>query len=92
MKLNEVVSQLDEIEDRFGIYLKDELNIDSDVELIDQEGPRYTVVVKDGTTYVYLLEIFIAKEIVEDWLATIDYVPGNKEIAQRVFEYGVNDA
>lgn len=40
----------------------------------------------------YLLEIFIALEVIEDWLPTQDGIPTSTEICNRVIEYAINDA
>lgn len=40
----------------------------------------------------YFLEVSIARDFVEDWLASLDIRPSSPAICQRVIDYAVNDA
>lgn len=40
----------------------------------------------------YFLEISIAQEFVEDWLASLDEQPTPSAVCQRVIDYAINDA
>jgi hypothetical protein len=40
----------------------------------------------------YFLEIIIAKEILDDWIASLEEVPSASSICHRVIEYAINDA
>lgn len=93
MKLEDVISNLDKLDDELVIFLHDKIDIDSDVSLFDNKiaGGR-TKFIKDEIEYHYLIEVSIAKEVVEGWVTNIGRRPTDKEIAQRVFEYGIYDA
>ena len=40
----------------------------------------------------YFLEIFTARELVEDWIAYLGADPGPAAICERVIQYAINDA
>ncbi len=46
----------------------------------------------EGRKYYYLLEVFLAKEFVDDWVASLDYEPTKEEKAKRLYNYAINDA
>lgn len=48
--------------------------------------------IQDGKTYHYLLEVFIAAEVLEDWSESLGYKPTLEESAKRLYDYAINDA
>lgn len=47
---------------------------------------------QNGTKYFYLIEVFLAKEFIEDWVQSLDYSPDDRETAKKLFEYAIKDA
>ncbi|EHQ31123.1 hypothetical protein [Mucilaginibacter paludis] len=91
MTLEYIVTDLERIGDELIIFQKDELSINSEIVLLEAEDGN-TIRVKDGAKYVYFLEVGTAKDFISDWLAALPSKPTAKQIALRLFEYGVNDA
>jgi hypothetical protein len=91
MTLEYLVANIDEFDEELIIFQKDELSIDSEVVLFEQDKDD-TVRIKDGITYVYFSEFFIAKEFIEDWTNSLDFKPTAREIALRLLQYAVYDA
>ena len=50
------------------------------------------IIVDSGITYCYLIELYLAKEFIEEWAASLDYIPTIDEKARRIYEYAINDA
>lgn len=92
MNLEKFIKDINEVDDDLIIFQKDKLSIDSEITLLDGEGGENGVIIKDGVKYYYLLEVFIAKEFVADWVNSLKSKPGDSEIAQRLFDYAINDA
>ena len=92
MKLIDVVGNIDSIEDELILFQVDRDDFSSDVILANAEEGDGGMKNEDGKTYYYLLEVFLAKEFIEDWIRSLDYVPNSNEIARRLHYYAINDA
>lgn len=92
MKLEEVEAQISEVDEDLIIFQKDVLNVNSDTALFDGEGMENLVLTRDGIKYLYLLEVSIAKEFLDDWIQALKIKPNNKDLTKRLFEYAINDA
>lgn len=92
MKLEDLVKIINTIDENLIIFQEEKLNIDSEITLFDSEEVGNSIVVKNKPEYHYLLEVFIAREFINDWLGTMAVEPSDKEIALRLFEYALNDA
>jgi hypothetical protein len=87
------IKEIDDIDEDLVIFQKDKLSIESELALLAREENGGTVkTVKNGIEYFYLLEIFIAKEFIEGWIESMNKKPSDKEIAERLFAYAINDA
>ena len=74
-----------------SIYMKEKLSIDSDIVLFEIEETEDKILFKkNDIQYVYLLEITLALELFEN-LVRIGFIEGSL-IAQRILDYGINDA
>ena len=91
MTLEYLVANIDEFDEELVIFQKDELSIDSDIVLFEQDDDN-TVRIKDGIKYIYFLELFLAKEFIEDWTNGLDLKPNTREIALRLLQYAIYDA
>ena len=45
-----------------------------------------------GGNFCYFLEVSVAQEFIEDWLASSDEVPTSFAVCKRVIDYALNDA
>ncbi|BAU55480.1 hypothetical protein [Mucilaginibacter gotjawali] len=92
MTLEDFVNVIDDVDEDMIIFQKDNLSIGAEVALFDGEDNVNGVLIKNGVRYVYLLEVFIAKEFINDYVNSLAVKPGSAEIALRLFQYAINDA
>ncbi|QCR21729.1 hypothetical protein [Pontibacter sp. SGAir0037] len=92
MKLVELIKELEAIDDELVIYHADMKKYESDIILAYAEDDDNGVKVVDGKSYSYLIEVFLAKEFVEDWVQSLRKNPTDDQIAKRLFKFGINDA
>ncbi|PTT43697.1 hypothetical protein DBR28_00180 [Chryseobacterium sp. HMWF028] len=92
MNLMDLIKNLNETDDDLIIFIENINNFTSDIMLSYAEEGDNGVKEENNKKYHYLLEIFLAKEFVSDWIASLDYSPSNEAIARRLYEYGINDA
>ncbi|WBV56479.1 hypothetical protein PFY10_20030 [Chryseobacterium daecheongense] len=92
MNLIDLIAKINEIDEDLIIFLKDIEDYKSDIILSYAEDGDNGINEENGDKYFYLLEVFLAKEFIADWVESLDYSPSTEEIAQRLYEYGINDA
>jgi hypothetical protein len=92
MNLESLLKTINEVDDNLIIFQKGKVRLDSEIALFDGEGVEEGILLKDGIQYHYLIEVFLAKEFIEDLASSFDTPPLGKEMAERLFEYAVNDA
>ncbi len=92
MKLIDVVRDIENIEDDLIIFQENLDLFDSDVILASAEEGDQGIKNEDGKKYYYLLEVFLSKEFIEDWIQSLDYTPNSEEIAKRLHQYAIHDA
>lgn len=92
MKLIELVEKLDSFEEESIIFQEDRDDYNSDVIIGEAEEGDGGEKIIDGRKYSYLIEIFLAKEFLEDWLPTLKSKPTTEQIAKRLYEYAIYDA
>jgi hypothetical protein len=91
MKLIDLINDIDNIEVDKIIFQADLENLNSDIILafpVDDVG----ALEEHGTKYFYLIEVFLAKEFLEDWEQNLGYKLSLDEKAKRLHEYAINDA
>ena len=92
MKLIDLVDSIDEIGEELIIFQKDLNDCDSDIVLSTGEEESRVTIEKDGESFHYLIEVFLAKEFIEDWVESQDRPSSSVEIAQRLHNYAIKDA
>lgn len=92
MNLVDFIKNIEKIDDDAIIFQENKENSNSDVILSYAEDGDKGIKEKDGRKYFYLIEVFLAKEFIEDWLATLDFKPTSEKIAKRLYEFAINDA
>lgn len=92
VKLLDIVGRLLEFDEADTIYASEPWTEDSDAMVAPQpEGALVPAeAAKAGLTY--FLEIHIAIEITEGWIASLKEKPNLSAICQRLIEYAINDA
>jgi len=92
MKLVDLVNTIDSVDEESIIFQEDRESFDSDIILsVAAEGDG-GVKEEGGKKYYYLIEVFLAKEFIDDWIASLNYKPTANEIAKRLYDYAINDA
>lgn len=90
MILLDIIDKLETLDDDLTIYQRDLSDINSELVLMkDSEFERISV---NGVTYYYLLEVFLAKELVQDLVENEGDGLEPRDIAKRIQQYGINDA
>jgi hypothetical protein len=75
------------------IYMRGFLNVDSEIKLFEmEETSGHINYEKDGVKYIALLPIDLAIDLIESDLDLKGHGYSNQQIAQRLVEYGINDA
>ncbi|WP_293917944.1 MULTISPECIES: hypothetical protein [unclassified Sphingobacterium] len=90
MKLIDLIKDIDNIDQEAIIFQEEKENPNSEIILsfAEEEGIKE----EGGKKYYYLIEVFLAKEFVDDWVASLDYEPTIEEKAKRLYDYAMNDA
>lgn len=92
IKLLDIVGRLSDFDEDDTIYVSEPWTVDSDamVATEPEEGLVPAKAAKAGLTY--FIEIFIAIEFTEAWVASLDEKPTLSAICQRLIEYATYDA
>lgn len=89
-KLINLIPLIDNVDENLIIFQKNLIDIDSEIELLTEDIAEREA--NQHEKYIYFIEVFLAKEFIYDWVNSLNYVPTNEEIANRLLEYVVNDA
>lgn len=92
MKLIDLIKDIDNIDQEAIIFQEEKENPNSDIILSFAEDGDEGIKEEGGRKYYYLIEVFLAKEFVDDWVASLDYEPTIEEKAKRLYDYAMNDA
>jgi hypothetical protein len=92
MKLIDLIRNIENIDDDAIIFQEDKEDLNSDIILSHAEEGDGGVKQDKGRLYFYLIEVFLVKEFIEDWIEGLGYRPKDEEIAKRLYEYAINDA
>lgn len=94
MKLTDLIDVINSIEedDELCIFQEDTGDYTADIILAKPVDGDAGVKVENGRRYVYLIEVFLANEFIDDWLANPALGTDKEKIAKRLYEYGINDA
>ncbi len=92
MKLTDLIKDIENIDQEAIIFQEDRENSNSDIILSFAEEGDEGIKEVESRKYYYLIEVFLAKEFVEDWEASLDYRPTLEEKAKRLYDYAINDA
>jgi hypothetical protein len=95
VKLVKLVERLAELDGEDTIYACEPWTEDSDAMVApdDQESVPFWVPPEAAEAGLkYFLEVSIAREVVEGWIASLDEKPSLTAICQRLIQYAINDA
>ena len=92
MRLIDFVKNLHDFDDEAIIFQENRSDVNSDIFISYAEEGDEGVKEELGRKYSYLLEVFLAKEFIEDWVASLRRKPTVEQITKRLHEYAINDA
>ena len=92
MKLKEVIEKIEDFDEDSLIFMENLNDINSDILIAHAEENDGGIKEIYGKKYFYLLEIFLIKEFIQDYLLSINHKPSIYEITERVYNYSINDA
>ena len=92
MNLIELIEVIGDVDEELIIFQENKDDFNSDIILSYGENNDGGRKEENGKKYYYLIEVFLAKEFIEDWTSGLGYNPNQIEIAKRLFEYAINDA
>jgi hypothetical protein len=92
MKLPELIEKLNTIDEELIILQENKDDPNSDIILSTGDVVDNGVKDERGRKYYYLIEVFLAKEFVQDWINSLNYLPSHSETAKRLYQYAINDA
>jgi hypothetical protein len=91
--LKDLIENIANTDDDAIIFQEDLNDLDSSILLyLPDEDDTGLVKEENGIIYHYLIEVFLAKEFLNDWLSSLSYIPPSEEMAKRLQEYAINDA
>jgi hypothetical protein len=95
VKLLRIVECLAELDDEYFIFACEPWTENSDamVALEDPSRKPYGIPLEAAEAgMMYFIEVDIAREFVDAWIASLDEKPTAAAICQRLIEYATNDA
>lgn len=82
--------------DRWGrnqtLYLAEPWSADAELVIVTALPDDTTSVVRDGATFSYFVEAAIAREFLEEYIASLPSAPQASDLADRLVTYAANDA
>jgi hypothetical protein len=92
MKLIDFIESINDWDESSIIFLENQSNRFSDIIFSFAEEGDSGIKIVNEINYFYLIEVFLAKEFVEDWVSSLNYTPTSDETAKRLYEYSIYDA
>jgi hypothetical protein len=92
MKLIEAIRDLNALDEESTIYASQPWSENSEAIVAREQelGGLPTEAERLGLSY--FLEVFVARDFVEDWTASLDPQPTLQQTCARLIKYAVNDA
>jgi hypothetical protein len=90
MTLIEAVRQIEDFDDELTIYARQPWTHAAEVRLAVEDSEEERQARKEG--FQYFLEVFVAREFLEDWIPTQRRVPTDTQTCERLIAYAINDA
>ena len=92
-RLADIIARLSEFHEEDIIYAREPWTAEADAMIareVEDNGLPPPEAIEAGLAY--FLEIFIARELVEDWIDYLGADPGAAAICERVIQYAIKDA
>jgi hypothetical protein len=92
VKLGDLIDKLSELDREDTIYASEPWTEQSDAMAAREPDAGGLPPEAANSSLKYFLEVNIAQDLVEDWLASLDKPPTPSARRQRIIDYAVNDA
>lgn len=92
MKLIDFVNNMDTVDEASIIFQEDRGAMDADILVEKPEEGNHFVKEHNGKKYRFLIEALSAKQFIAELKTSLNYPPTNEEIAERLYEFALNDA
>jgi hypothetical protein len=97
VRLGDIIARLSEFDDDDTIYVREPWTAESDAMVatepeVDEPDGVVLPPAAAEAGLSYFLEIYIARELVEDWIKYLGADPGAKEMCEKVIFYATYDA
>ena len=92
VRLGDVIDRLSEFDGEDTIYALEPWTEESEAMVAREPDIGGLPSEASHAGMKYFLEISIARDFVEDWLASLDGQPTSSAVCQRVIDYAINDA
>lgn len=92
MTIREAVENLDSLDENSTIYAAKPWTLNSEAIVAPEPDTGGLPVEATQLGLVYFLEVFIARDFVNDWIASLPQQPSLDETCIRVIHYATHDA
>ena len=92
MKLIEAVEQLENLDQESTIYASEPWGAESRALVAPEPDEGGLPPDAETLGLRYFLEVFIARDFIQDWTASLDYEPKLEAKCARLIEYAIKDA
>ena len=92
MNLVDFVNSIESVDEDSIIFQEDREIFESNTILGLAEEGDGGVKEEGGKKFYYLIEVYLAKEFINDWIESINYKATPEDIAKRLYDYAINDA
>ena len=92
MNLMNVVETLASLDDTHTIYATEPWTADSSVIVISEPADGRVPSEAQRLGMKYFLEVFLARDFLESWVASMQHVPTLQERCARLIQYAKSDA
>jgi hypothetical protein len=92
MTLIEIIRDLDVFDVEGMICASPPWTADSEATVIVEPQARQFPAAAEKLGLEYFLDVFIARDFLEDWIANLDTEPTSQQKCERLIKYASNDA
>lgn len=92
MRLIEIIHDLDAFDVGGTICARGPWSVNSEATVIVAPQARQIPAAAEKLGLEYFLDVFIARDFLDDWMANLDAEPTLQQKCQRLINYAINDA
>jgi hypothetical protein len=92
MTLNSVIADLGALDEAATIYAAEPWTGDSTALVAQEPSAGGLPPEAEGAGLKYFIEVAIARDFLEGWIASLNHMPSPQEMCDRLIRYAVTDA